>query len=39
VADLVLLVTNHPGMDVRGFEAPIVDCSAGLPFEAEVRHA
>jgi UDP-N-acetyl-D-glucosamine dehydrogenase len=37
VADLVLLVTKHPGMDVRGFEATIVDCSTGLPSFVEGR--
>jgi len=38
-ADLVLLVTNHPGMDVGGFGAPIVDCSTGLPSMVEVHDA
>ncbi|TCO50878.1 nucleotide sugar dehydrogenase [Actinocrispum wychmicini] len=28
-ADMVLLVTKHEDMDVTGFEAPVVDCSAG----------
>ena len=39
VADLVLVVTKHPGMDVSGFEAAIVDCSTGLPSFVEVRDA
>lgn len=29
-ADMVLVVTKHDGMDVRGFHAPVVDCSTGL---------
>jgi UDP-N-acetyl-D-glucosamine dehydrogenase len=28
--DLVLIVTRHPDMDVRGFNAPVIDCSAGV---------
>jgi UDP-N-acetyl-D-glucosamine dehydrogenase len=39
VADLVLLVTKHSEMDVRGFRAPILDCSTGYPSVVEDRDA
>ena len=37
VADLILLVTKHQGMDLSGFDAPIIDCSGGLPSIVEVQ--
>jgi UDP-N-acetyl-D-glucosamine dehydrogenase len=39
VADVVLVLTKHPGMDVGGFGATVVDCSTGLPSFVEVRDA
>ncbi|ONI84411.1 hypothetical protein ALI144C_14700 [Actinosynnema sp. ALI-1.44] len=36
VADLVLVVTRHSGMNVAGFAAPVIDCSSGVPSTVEV---
>ncbi|MCE7006235.1 nucleotide sugar dehydrogenase [Kibdelosporangium philippinense] len=38
IADLVLLVTKHRGMDLAGFGAPIIDCSGGIPSIVEVQN-
>lgn len=37
IADLVLLVTKHHGMDLDGFAAPVIDCSTGIPSMVESR--